>query len=68
MGSSTHKDPYHIVWLDRDHNGAVSPGDVFWITGDGKGLPALSYVQFGLTWRAWNWTATEYFVTSSTIV
>ncbi|HYM39744.1 MAG TPA: hypothetical protein VEY12_06330 [Thermoplasmata archaeon] len=68
IGTSARKDAYHIVWLDRDHNGAVSPGDVFWVTGNGVGLPALSYVQFSLIWRSGGWTATEYFVTSSAIV
>ena len=68
VGPSSHRDPYHVRWVDRDGDGAVSVGDVFWITGDGVGLPALSYVQFSLTWRASSWTATEYFVTSSTIV
>ncbi len=68
VGPSSPKDAYHVRWIDRDGNGAVSPGDVFWITGDGVGLPALSYVQFQLTWRSAGWTATEYFVTSSTII
>lgn len=68
VGSGTHTDLYHVVWLDRDHDGAVSVGDTFWITGVDVALPALSYVQFGLTWRAVGWTATEYFVTSSAIV
>ena len=68
VGSSTHKDTYRVMWLDRDHNGMVSVGDVFWVTGDGVGLPGLSYCKFSLTWRAGNWTATEYWVTSSAIV
>lgn len=68
IGTATRTDSYHVVWLDRDHDGAVSVGDAFWITGVGIALPALSYVQFGLTWRTGGWTATEYFVTSSAIV
>jgi len=68
IGTPAQKDTYHVVWIDRDGNGAVSVGDAFWVTGDGVGLPALSYVQFSLTWRASGWTATEYFVTSSAIV
>jgi len=68
IGSSSHKDYYHIIWLDRDHDGKVSVGDAFWVTGDGLPLPALSYCHFSLTWRAGGWTAPEYFVTSETIV
>ncbi len=68
IGSSTHKDYYHVVWVDRDHNGLVSVGDSFWVTGNGAGLPALSYVKFSLTWDRGAWTAVEYFVTSSAIV
>ncbi len=68
IGPPMHKDAYHVRWMDRDADGAVSVGDVFWITGDGVGLPALSYVQFDLTWRSGGWTATEFFVTSSTII
>lgn len=68
IGPTAQKDAYHIVWLDRDHNGAVSVGDAFRITGNGVGLPALSYVHFTLTWRAGGWTADEYFTTSSTII
>lgn len=68
VGSSTHRDTYHVRWMDRDGDGAVSVGDTFWITGDGAGLPQLSYVHFSLTWRASGWTANEYFVTSSTII
>lgn len=68
IGSSTHKDTYHVVWLNRAHNGLVSVNDSFWVTGDGVGLPALSYVQFSLTWGNGAWTAVEYFVTSSAIV
>lgn len=68
IGPAAHKDFYHIVWLDRDHDGKVSVGDVFWITGDGVGLPSLSYVAFSLIWNDGAWTAPEYFVTSSAIV
>jgi hypothetical protein len=68
IGTAAHKDTYHVIWIDRDGDGAVSIGDVFWVTGNGIGLPALSYIQFSLTWRAGGWTATEYFVTSSAIV
>lgn len=68
IGPPSHKDAYHVRWLDRDGDGAVGIGDAFWITGDGVGLPALSYVKFDLVWRASGWTATEYFVTSSTII
>ncbi len=68
IGPPSHKDAYHVRWMDRDGDGAVSVGDVFWITGNGVGLPALSYVQFDLTWRSGGWTATEFFVTSSTII
>jgi hypothetical protein len=68
VGSSSHKDPYHIVWLDRNHDGKVDVGDGFWVTGDGVGLPGLSYCKFSLMWRAGGWTAVEYWVTSETIV
>lgn len=68
IGPPSHKDAYHVRWVDRDRDGDVSVGDVFWITGDGVGLPSLSYVQFDLTWRSGGWTATEFFVTSSTII
>lgn len=68
IGSSTHKDYYHVVWLDLDHDGKISVGDSFWVTGNHVGLPALSYVAFGLTWNGGGWTAMEYFVTSSAIV
>ncbi len=68
IGSSTHKDYYHVVWTDRDGDGKVSVGDSFWITGDGVPLPALSYVKFSLIWGHGAWTAVEYFVTSSAIV
>jgi hypothetical protein len=68
IGSTVHKDPYHVIWVDRDHDGRVSVGDVFWVTGDGVGLPALSYCKFSLTWDATGWTAAEYWVTSNAIV
>lgn len=68
VGSPTHKDYYHVVWLDRDHDGRVSVGDSFWVMGSGVGLPALSYVKFSLVWNHGAWTAAEYFVTSSAIV
>ena len=68
LGSSTTKNYYHVVWLDRDHDGRVSVGDTFWVTGDHVGLPALSYVTFSLIWGNGVWHADEYFVTSSTIV
>lgn len=68
VGSSSHKDPYHVIWLDRDHNGEVDVGDVFWVTGVGIGLPGISYCKFSLTWQADGWTAVEYWVTSPTIV
>ncbi len=68
VGSATHKDYYHVVWLDRDHDGKISVGDTFWVTGNGVGLPQLSYVQFSLSWNGGAWTAVEYFVTSSAIV
>ncbi len=68
IGSSTHKDHYHVVWLDEDHDGKVSVGDVFWVTGDDAGLPGLSYVSVSLSWNQGAWTAVEYFVTSSAIV
>ncbi len=65
---SSQKNYYDIVWEDRDHNGRVSVGDVFWVTGNGVGLPQLSYVEFNLVWNHGAWTAVEYFVTSSAIV
>jgi hypothetical protein len=68
IGSSSHRDVYHVVWIDRDHDGQVSIGDVFWVTGNGVGLPGLSYCQLGLTWKAGGWTAAEYWVTSPAIV
>lgn len=68
IGSSTQKDYFHVLWLDRDHNGRVSVGDSFWVTGNGVGLPGLSYVKFSLIWDQGAWTAVEYFVTSSAIV
>ncbi len=68
IGSNTQKNYYHVVWIDTDHDGRVSVGDVFWVTGDGVGLPGLSYVKVSLIWNRGAWTATEYFVTSSAIV
>ncbi len=68
IGSSTKRATYNVVWLNRDHNGLVSVGDVFWVTGDGVGLPQLSYVAFTLIWHGGAWTSYEYFVTSSAIV
>ncbi len=68
IGSSTQKNYYDIVWEDRDHDGKVSVGDAFWVTGNGVGLPGLSYVEFSLIWGHGAWTAVEYFVTSSAIV
>ncbi len=68
IGSTTQKNYYHVRWLDQDRNGLVSVGDVFWVTGDGAALPALSYVKVSLTWGGGAWTAVEYFVTSSAIV
>lgn len=68
IGSSTQKDYYHVVWIDTDRNGKVSVGDVFWVTGNGVPLPALSYIKVSLIWDGGAWTATEYFVTSSAIV
>ncbi len=68
IGSGSHALVFDVIWLDRDGNGAVSVGDAFWITGVNVPLPALSYVQFGLIWRAGGWTASEFFVTSSAIV
>ncbi len=68
IGSATHKDYYHVVWIDQDRDGKVSVGDKFWVTGDGTGLPGLSYVKVSLIWNRGAWTATEYFVTSSAIV
>lgn len=68
IGSASHRDVYHVIWFDRDHDGQVSVGDVFWVTGNGVRLPGLSYCQLGLTWKAGGWTATEYWVTSSAIV
>ncbi len=68
IGTATSHGTYDVVWIDRDHNGLVSVGDVFWVTGDGAGLPGLSYVAVSLTWTRGPWTAMEYFVTSSTIV
>lgn len=68
IGSTTHKDPYHVVWIDRDHDGKVSVGDTFLVTGNGVPLPSLSYCKFSLAWSGGAWTATEYWVTSDTIV
>lgn len=68
IGSAAHKDYYRVSWQDRDHDGKVSTGDAFWITGNGIGLPQLSYVAFSLSWNRGAWTAMEYFVTSSAIV
>ncbi len=65
---SAHKDYYHIVWLDRDHDDRVSVGDTFWVTGNNLPLPQLSYVEFILIWNHGSWSAPEYFVTSSAIV
>ena len=68
IGSATQQDLYHVIWLDRDHDGRVSVGDAFWVTGNGVRLPALSYCKFSLTWDAVGWTAVEYWVTSPAIV
>ncbi len=68
IGTNTNKNFYHVVWMDRDHDGKVSVGDAFWVTGHGVGLPPLSYVAFSLIWDQGAWTAHEYFVTSSEIV
>ncbi len=55
---------YRITWTDADHDGAVSVGDVFTITGNGLPLPSLSYCAFGLIWQG-GWSATVYWTTSS---
>ena len=68
IGSTTQKNHFHVVWNDTDHDGKVSVGDVFWVTGNGVPLPALSYIKVSLIWGSGVWTATEYFVTSSAIV
>lgn len=68
IGTSTNKGTYHVIWNDRDHNGLVSVGDSFWVTGNGVGLPGLSYVKVTLIWNGGAWHADEYFVTSETIV
>lgn len=68
IGSSTTKSYFHVIWVDRDHDQSVSVRDVFWVTGDGTGLPGLSYVKVSLIWGHDAWHADEYFVTSSTIV
>ncbi len=68
IGSNTQKNYYHVAWVDRDRDGKVSVGDVFWVTGDGVGLPGLSYVKVSLIWNDGAWTALEYFVTSPAIV
>lgn len=68
IGSPTQKNYYHVIWTDTDRDGRVSVGDVFWVKGDGVGLPGLSYVKVSLIWNRGTWTASEYFVTSSAIV
>lgn len=68
IGTSSSRGTYHVVWINRAHNGLVSVGDVFWVTGDGTGLPGLSYVKVSLIWNGGVWHADEYFVTSETIV
>ena len=68
IGSTTTKAWYHVVWWDKDHNGRVSTGDAFTVTGDHAALPGLSYVKVTLTWMDGVWHQDEYFVTSETIV
>ena len=68
IGTPPNQGTYHLLWINRAHNGLVSVGDVFWVTGDGVGLPGLSYVKVSLIWDGGVWHADEYFVTSETIV
>lgn len=58
-------DVYHVVWIDTDHTGMLSVGDVFWVTGDGVGLTPLTYIAFGLSGSGGAWTAHVYWETSS---
>lgn len=55
---------YRVTWIDADHDGAVSIGDVFTVTGNGVPLPPLSYCAFRLTWQG-GWSAAVYWTTSS---
>lgn len=55
---------YRITWNDADHDGAVSVGDIFTVTGNGVPLPSLSYCAFRLAWQG-GWSATVYWTTSS---
>jgi hypothetical protein len=68
IGNGGSETVYHIRWLDADHNGSVSAGDVFWVTGDGTGLAGLSYCNFSLIWDRGVWAAQAYWTTSNSIV
>ena len=68
IGTATNKGVYHVIWINHARNGLVGVGDVFWVTGDGVGLPGLSYIKVSLIWNGGLWHADEYFVTSETIV
>ncbi len=68
IGNAASQTVYHVRWIDADHDGNVSAGDVFWITGDGRGLSSLSYCNFSLIWDRGVWTSQLYWTTSETIV
>lgn len=68
IGNGGSQTAYHIRWIDADRDHTVSVGDVFWITGDGKGLSPLSYCNFSLIWDRGVWTSQLYWTTSATIV
>lgn len=68
IGNAASQTVYHVRWIDADHDGNVSVGDIFWITGDGKGLSPLSYGNFSLIWDRGAWTSQLYWTTSETIV
>jgi hypothetical protein len=56
---------YRITWMDTNHDGDVSVGDVFTVTGSGVRLPSLSYCAFQLIWEGGAWSAAVYWTTSS---
>ncbi len=42
---------YRLAWNDTDHDGFVSRGDSFVVSGDGSPLPSLSSYEIDFTWQ-----------------
>jgi len=55
---------FRVTWTDADEDGAVSPGDVFSVSGVDGPLPALSVYAFHLIWGSEEWVASAYWSTS----